>query len=76
MAVKIINKASLTEANRITVEREISAMKRLRHPNIVRLYEIIETEKFLFLVMEYASGGEVCLPIIQHQNHHSTLLSF
>lgn len=34
-------------------------MKLLNHPNVIRLYEVIDTEIFLFLVMEYAAGGEV-----------------
>uniref|UniRef100_A0A671QHU4 non-specific serine/threonine protein kinase n=1 Tax=Sinocyclocheilus anshuiensis TaxID=1608454 RepID=A0A671QHU4_9TELE len=38
--------------------REVRIMKVLNHPNIVKLFEVIETEKTLYLIMEYASGGE------------------
>jgi serine/threonine protein kinase len=41
------------------VYREVSIMKMLRHPNIIRLYEVVDTEKVLFIIMEYAGGGEV-----------------
>lgn len=34
-------------------------MKVLKHPNIVRLLEIIDTEKIMYLVMEYAKGGKL-----------------
>jgi 5'-AMP-activated protein kinase catalytic alpha subunit len=41
------------------VAREIHILKLIRHPSIIQLYEIIETTKELYLVMEYASGGEL-----------------
>ena len=41
------------------VSREIKILKMIRHPNIIQMYEIIETPKKLYLIMEYASGGEL-----------------
>ena len=48
------------------VKREITILKKLHHPNIIRLYEVIETEKFLFIITDYASGGEVLDYIVMH----------
>lgn len=39
--------------------REISIMRILDHPNIIKLHEIYEDEKYLSLVLEYCSGGDL-----------------
>lgn len=60
MAVKILEKSKITEdADVERVSREIKILKMIRHPNIIQLYEIIETPRQLYLIMEYASGGEL-----------------
>lgn len=49
------------------VSREIHILKLIRHPNIVQLYEIIETPKQLFLVMEYMEKGELFDYIVENK---------
>ena len=39
--------------------REIKILKSLDHPNIVKLYEIIENTDRIYLIMEFAAGGEL-----------------
>lgn len=41
------------------IEREIIIMKLLNHKNVLRLYDVWETEKALYLVLEYVEGGEL-----------------
>ncbi len=59
-AVKILEKEKIKEiADVERVTREIFILKLIRHPNIVQLYEIIETPKNLFFIMEHCAKGEL-----------------
>ena len=40
------------------VYREVQILKMLQHPNITELYQVINTDSNIFLIMEYASGGD------------------
>jgi MAP/microtubule affinity-regulating kinase len=66
VAIKIIDKTQLNPSSLQKLYREVRIMKVLNHPNIVKLFEVIETEKTLYLVMEYASGGEVFDYLVAH----------
>ncbi|XP_052748741.1 uncharacterized protein LOC113514438 isoform X3 [Galleria mellonella] len=59
VAIKIIDKSRLDEDNLKKTFREIAIMKRLRHPHIVRLYQVMESSHTIYLVTEYAPNGEI-----------------
>ncbi|XP_052778157.1 serine/threonine-protein kinase NIM1-like [Mya arenaria] len=59
VAIKILDKTKLDQKTQRLLSREISSMERLHHPNIIRLYEVVETLAKLHIVMEYAGGGEL-----------------
>ena len=49
VAIKVIDKRERTESDLTKIYREIEILKHLRHPNIIRLYQVFETEIFIFL---------------------------
>ncbi|KAI6189768.1 Non-specific serine/threonine protein kinase [Aphelenchoides bicaudatus] len=66
VAIKIIDKTALNSSSLQKLFREVRIMKQLDHPNIVKLYQVMETDQTLYLVMEYASGGEVFDYLVAH----------
>lgn len=62
-AVKVILKPKLENINRL--KREILIMKRLDHPNIIKLFEVFEDTNYLYFVMEICTGGELFDRIIK-----------
>ncbi|XP_058107344.1 SNF1-related protein kinase catalytic subunit alpha KIN10-like isoform X2 [Magnolia sinica] len=59
VAVKILNRQVLNDAEREKVMREIKILRLFAHPHIIRLYEVIETRSNIYVVMEYMNCGEL-----------------
>lgn len=59
MAIKILEKAKIKDVTDVErVSRELHILKITQHSSIAQMYEIIETEQNIFIVMEYAPRGE------------------
>lgn len=59
VAVKILDKTKLDAKTQRLLLREISSIERLHHPNIIRLYEVIETPTEYYIITEFAAGGNL-----------------
>lgn len=60
VAIKVIDKEKILKVGLIAhIKREISILRRVRHPNIVQLYEVMATKAKIYFVMEYVKGGEL-----------------
>ncbi|KAF9911738.1 hypothetical protein EC991_002466 [Linnemannia zychae] len=68
VAIKLIRRQSVDNTPRINkIGREISVLRGIRHPNIISLFDVIETERYIGIVIEYASGGELFDHILAHR---------
>ena len=63
-ACKHLSKLSIKNLEKF--EREINILIKTDHPHIIKLYEIFESQRSLYLVMEECKGGEVFDKIIEH----------
>ncbi|KAL6282472.1 hypothetical protein ACE6H2_013401 [Prunus campanulata] len=60
VAIKVIDKEKILKGGLIAhIKREISILRRVRHPNIVQLFEVMATKAKIYFVMEYVRGGEL-----------------
>lgn len=67
-AIKLIKKENMkSREKKAKIAREISILKELDHPCIVKLFEVWETDTYIGMVMEYASGGELFEHILLHR---------
>lgn len=69
VAIKLIKRDSVgNNPSRLAkIYREIAILREIQHPNIVRLHEMVETERHIGIILEYASGGELFDYILNHR---------
>ncbi|PKI68062.1 hypothetical protein CRG98_011658 [Punica granatum] len=60
VAVKILDKEKVLKHKMIDqIKREISTMKLVRHPNVIRMYEVMASKTKIYIVLELVTGGEL-----------------
>ncbi|XP_039020700.1 CBL-interacting protein kinase 23-like isoform X3 [Hibiscus syriacus] len=60
VAIKILDKDKVLKHKMIDqIKREISTMKLIVHPNVIRLYEVMASKTKIYIVMELVTGGEL-----------------
>jgi len=65
--VKVIDKTKLDAVSQNALLKEVSCMKLVQHPNVVRLYEVIDTTTKTYLILELGQGDLFDL-ILKHQS--------
>ncbi|KAH9747980.1 CBL-interacting serine/threonine-protein kinase 23 [Citrus sinensis] len=60
VAIKILDKEKVLKHKMIgQIKREISTMKLIRHPNVIRMYEVMASKTKIYIVLEFVTGGEL-----------------
>ena len=59
VAIKIMKKSSMDSSDLELVRTEIEILKICQHPNIIRLYNVFENADYMYIIMEYCSGGDL-----------------
>ncbi|XP_070537313.1 SNF-related serine/threonine-protein kinase-like isoform X2 [Ptychodera flava] len=67
VAVKVIDKTKLDEVSKAHLFQEVRCMKLVQHPHVVRLYEVIDTQTKLYLILELGDGGDMYDYIMKHE---------
>ncbi|EKX74349.1 protein kinase domain containing protein [Theileria equi strain WA] len=67
-AIKVISKNSLKKkGDHESLLREVNVLKDLDHPNIMKIFEFFEDEKYYYFVTELYSGGELFDEIVSRK---------
>lgn len=60
VAIKVLDREKAVRSGLVShIKREIAVLRRVRHPNIVHLFEVMATKTKIYFVMELVRGGEL-----------------
>lgn len=60
VAIKMVNKKKVkSKSMSLKIQREIRLLKYFNHPNMIKLYQVLDTDLNIYIVMEYVPGGEL-----------------
>lgn len=71
-AVKILDVRNMSEKERLKIERETRIVRRLTHPNIVRLHAFIRADTSYYLIFDLVTGGELFEDIVAREYYSET----
>lgn len=66
VAVKVLNKFQMDQAQQQAVLKEVTIMRQLLHPNVVLFIEFLQSERFYYIVQELVGGGEIFAAIVNY----------
>ncbi|KAK9161088.1 hypothetical protein Syun_007429 [Stephania yunnanensis] len=67
VAIKVLHKAQLLRHKMVEqIKREISTMKLIKHPNVVKLFEVMASKTKIYIVLEFVDGGELFDKIVNN----------
>ena len=70
VAIKIMSKKNMDKSDMELAKVEIDILKISQHPNIIKLYDVFENEQYIYIIMEYCSGGDL---LTYFENHNYEL---
>lgn len=66
--MKTVSKSKLKATDQRFLENEVENLKKLDHPNILKVYEFYQDKDFLYIVTELCIGGELFDRIIENRS--------
>ena len=68
-AVKVVDKKSLNKSKKLVelFATEVQVMKEIEHPNILKCYELLESDSNYYMILQYCNGGDLANHLKTHQ---------